>query len=230
MSIDGYISDHRVQALARMLQEYKDKEKFEAIVSALADQIQESEDAFDDLFTLRTITAGSGQVLDDIGTIVGQPRLGFTDERYRSLLRAKIGENVSQGDIERIISISKLLIGANLVQLQEWYPAGVGIYASAEVPADLINFFYERLDKVDPAGVRLEAIVSFDETDAFAFEGGVGTAKGFGDSTDASLGGQFAELNIRSLPAFAFAPEPGQDNGDEGFGTLEDNLVGGIFE
>ena len=230
MSVPGLINNHVDQALERLLEQFNDKAKMASVITALTEQIQQLENAFDDLFMKRTIALAEGRVLDDIGTIVGQPRLGFSDERYRSLLLAKIGENVSQGDIERIISIAKLLIGANLVHLQEWFPAGFGIYASADIPSNLINFFYERLDRVDPAGVRLEALVCFNENEAFAFEGGAGTALGFGDATDLSVGGEFAKLHIRTLPAFAFESEAGLNNGDEGFGTLEDNLVGGIFQ
>lgn len=227
MSVPTYISNHVDQALDRLLEQFKDKEKMASIVTALTNQIQDLENAFDQLFTERVIANADGQVLDDIGTIVGQPRLGFDDVRYRSLLLAKIGENVSQGDIERIISIAKLLIGANLVFLQEYYPAGFGLSASADVPSNLINFFYERLDRVDPAGVRLEALICFDELEGFAFEGGAGTALGFGDANDVNIGGKFAKLHIRTLPAFSF---DGTDNGDQGFGTLEDVLVGGIFQ
>jgi hypothetical protein len=227
MPIPGYIPNHVDLALERLLQQFVDKDKVAGVISALTEQIQDLEDTFSDLFTNRTIALAVGQTLDDIGTIVGQPRLGFDDVRYRSLLLAKIGENVSQGDPEAIIQITKLLIGANLVHLQEYYPAGFGLSASEDVPNDLINFFYSRLDRVDPAGVRLEALICFDEADAFAFEGPAGTADGFGDDTAPAVGGMFGKLHMRTLPAFSF---DGAENGDEGFGTLEDNLVGGLFQ
>jgi len=230
MSIPGFITTHISDAEERLLQQFKEKPNFKALLDAFHAQIQELENTFNDLYVQRVINAASGKVLDDMGTIVGQSRIGFDDTRYRSLLLAKVGENTSQADPEKVIQVVKLLAVANLAQIQEWYPAGYGLYFSNTIPPNLINFFYERLDRVDPAGVRLEALISFHETDAFAFAGPAGSGEGFGDSNNLSLGGQFGTLNLRTLPGFSFSPDGGFDNGDDGFGTLEDNLVGGILE
>lgn len=230
MAIPGFITTHIADAKLRLMEQYKESVNMQSLMDAFHAQIQELENVFNDLFIQRVINNASGKVLDDMGTIVGQSRIGFDDTRYRSLLLAKVGENTSQGDPEKVIQVVKLLAVANLAQIQEWYPAGYGLYFSNTIPANLINFFYERLDRVDPAGVRLEALVSFDEADAFAFAGPAGTASGFGDNNNPATGGKFADLNLRDLPGFAFALQGGFDNGDEGFGTLEDNLVGGILE
>jgi hypothetical protein len=229
MAIPGLITTHVEDAYERLLEQFKGKPNLKALLDAFHAQIQELENVFNDLYVQRVISNASGKVLDDMGTIVGQSRIGFDDTRYRSLLLAKVGENTSQGDPEKVLQVVKLLAVANMAAIQEWYPAGYGLYFSNTIPTNLINFFYERLDRVDPAGVRLEALISFDEADAFAFAGPAGVASGFGDSTNLATGGKLAELNIRDLPGFAFAPV-GFDNGDDGFGTLEDNLVGGIFE
>lgn len=229
MAIPGFITTHVTDAKERLLQQYKESAKLKALLDAFHAQVQELENVFNDLYISRVINAASGQVLDDMGTIVGQARIGFDDIRYRSLLFSKVGENTSQGDPEKVLQVVKLLAVANIAQIQEWYPAGYGLYFSNSIPINLINFFYERLDRVDPAGVRLEALISFDETDAFAFAGPAGVASGFGDSSNLAIGGKLAVLNLRTLPRFAFAPS-GFDNGDDGFGTLADNLVGGILE
>lgn len=225
----GYISNHVQLALDRLLEQYRDKPGIAAVITALAQQSQGEEDMFVDLYDGRWIDNAEGKVLDDVGTIVNQARLGTDDVRYRALIRAKIGQNVSQGDPERIIQIALLLFGATLVHLQEAYPAGYLIAANADIPINLVNLFYEELDKADSAGVRLEHLICFDAEESFAFEGEPGPALGFGDSTNPTVGGKLAKVHVRTEPAFAFAAAPGFDNFDQGFGTIEDNLYGGIM-
>lgn len=206
MSYPGKITTHVADALDRLLQQYRDLPRVTALITAFVDEVQDLENALADVYDGRWIDLAVGDVLDDVGTIVNQPRLGFDDDRYRSLIRAKIGQNVSQGDPERVIQVAKLLIGASLVHLQELYPAGYSISADADIPVSLVNLFYEQLDLVDPAGVRLEYLICFDPDEAFAFEGGPGTALGFGDSTNPLTGGMLAKVHVRTEPAFAFAP------------------------
>jgi hypothetical protein len=94
----------------------------------------------------------------------------------------------------------------------------------------LIDFFYQRIERIDAAAVRVEQLVCFDPDEPFAFEGGPGPTAGFGDLNDANVGGLLGKIHVRQEPKFSFAPKPGAIPGtDEGFGTLEDNLVGGIL-
>lgn len=223
------ITTHVADALDRLLEQYKGKSRVEGVIEAYAEQIQDNEDVTWGLTADLAILTAIGVQLDGIGTIVIQDRLGFSDTFYRSLLLAKIGENVSQSDPERIIDVVKLLTGATLVHYLENWPAAYDISIDVEIDPSLIDFQYSRIDRVDPAAVRLENLICFDPDEAFAFAGGVGDAEGFGDLTDAGVGGLFAKINVRTEPAFAFAPSPGQTSADEGFGTLEDVFVGGIL-
>lgn len=215
---------------ARILAQYRNKQNFEAWQEIHSEFIQELENVYCDMLDLRTVDAGFGKILDEIGEIVVQPRLGFDDDFYRSLLKAKIGENTSQGEIEAIINVTKLLTQATQVHMQENFPAGFTLSVNAELEQTLINFYYERLNRVDSAGVRLQGLICYDADEPFAFEGEPGPASGFGDINDANTGGLFADFKVRTLPAFSFAAEAGVEDGDAGFGTIEDPLVGGIFQ
>lgn len=230
MSTPSFVSNHVQQAIDRLLEQYKDKPNIDGLLTALVEQIQDLESALQDTYDYTDVQTAIGATLDLVGEIVGQARLGFDDDFYRSILLAKVGENVSQGDRERVVQIAKLLTGASLVYLQEYYPGGFGISVDVPVAANLINFFYDKLDKVDPVAVRLEAIISFDADEAFAFAGGPGNALGFGSTTDILLGGKFAYLNIRTKPEFAFAAASASADDYEGLGTLQDNQIGGIFQ
>lgn len=223
------ITTHVSDALERLLEQYKGKPRIEGMISCFVEQIQELEDVVFDLPEDLAIATAVGVQLDLIGTIVVQERLGFSDDIYRALLQAKVGENVSKSTPENVIDVVKLLTGAGLVHLQEFYPAGYGISIDQDIDPSLIDFFYDRIERVDPAAVRLESLVCFDPDEAFAFDGGPGTALGFGDLTAPLVGGTFAKIHVRTQPAFAFAPPPGQETTDQGFGDLNDNLFGGIL-
>ena len=224
------ITTHVADALDRLLEQYKGKARIEGLISCLVEQVQDLEDVVHKLPEDLTIATAIGIQLDLIGTIVVQERLGFSDDIYRSLLQAKVGENVSKSTPENVIDVVKLLTGAGLVHLQEMYPAGYGIAIDTTIDPSLIDFFYQRIERVDPAAVRLDQLVCFDPDEAFAFEGGPGTAAGFGDLTLPLVGGLFAEIHVQTQPAFAFAPPPGQETTDQGFGDLNDVLFGGIFQ
>lgn len=223
------ILDHTAQAIDRLLEQYKGKPRMEGLLTALVQEWQNIEDVLFGLPDDLKIATAVGIQLDLIGTIVIQERLGFSDDIYRALLQAKVGENVSKSTPENVIDVVKLLTGSNLVHFQEYYPAGYGVAIDTDIDASLTDFFYDRIERVDPAAVRLESLVCFDPDEAFAFDGGPGTALGFGDLTDVNVGGLFAKIHVRTQPAFAFAPPPGQETTDEGFGDLNDNLFGGIM-
>lgn len=222
------ITDHAQQVLDLLIEQFKGKPNFEAMVRIFAERIQEIENVNVDICEVQTVDGAFGLNQDYLGEIIGQERLGFDDDFYRNLLRAKIGENVSKGGIEDIIQVASLLTQSSVVELQEWYSAGLGVYINNAVDAALINFFYERIDRVAVAGVRLEGLFCFDPDEAFAFEGADSdTTAGFGDLTDALDGGLFGEQHVRTEPFFSFSGDPGVTDGDLGFGTLEDVLYGG---
>lgn len=223
------ITTHVQDSIERLLEQYRGKPRIEGLLTSFVEQIQDLEDVIHKLPEDLTIATAIGIQLDLIGTIVVQDRLGFSDDIYRSLLQAKIGENVSKSTPEDVMDVVQLLINPTLIHFQEYFPAGYGLAIDKEIDPTLIDFFYERIERVDPAGVRLESLVCFDPDEAFAFDGGPGTALGFGDVTDLNVGGVFAKIHVQTQPAFAFAPPPGQETTDQGFGDINDNLFGGIL-
>ena len=230
MGLGNDITTHQQDSIDLLITQYKGKQNAEDWAGIWGSQIQELEDVYCDMADKRNLDNAFGALLDLMGTIVVQDRQGFDDTFYQALLKAKVAENTSQGDIDSVVNATALLTGASLVHLQEWPAAAFGLYIDTQIDASLINFFYERLNRVDSAGVRLEALICFDPDEAFAFEGGPGNAAGFGDSTNAATGGVLAGLHVRTEPAFAFAAGAGVDDGDAGFGSALDNLVGGILQ
>lgn len=227
MSIVTKITDYVSRVKEFFLAQYRDKPKFEGWQEAFDEQVQDLEDALQDAFDKRTVDNGFGVILDEIGEIVQQDRGGFADDFYKNLLKAKIGENTSQGDIEKIIEIATILTDSTLVHLQEHFPHGISLSVNGVLDPTLINFFYERLNRVDMGGVRMEFLSCFDPVEPFALEGEPGPGLGLGDVNDAGVGGQLAEIKVKTQPAFSFEAEAGVTDGDFGLGTIEDPLVGG---
>ena len=222
------ILDHNQQAKDRLLEQYKGSVTMQGFVDALVNQVQELEGVYCDLEDKRlNIDLAEGVQLDLIGDLVGQPREGRTDPEYRIRLKARIIQNIAEGEPEVIIQVVKLISGATLVHLQDAGLGGflIGINLTT-LPEPAREELYQNTQLVAGAGIRLDWIYCSDPVDPFAFAGGL---LGFGfSSTGAPLtGGKFAFLHPRNFPEFAFAGDSDPNAG--GFSTLLDPLVGGIF-
>lgn len=221
------ITDHIERAKLRLLEQYKRKPNLAAFIESILGPIQDIENVLGDLETDRWLDTAVGAQLDQLGTIIGIARVtGQSDDDYRVALKSKIVENTSQGEPERVIAIYQILVGAALVFLDDGAFANVGLMSEVDLSdQDMINLIYRRVEQVIAAGVRLDYIGSFDETEPFAFAGSL-VGKGFGSLTDAGAGGKMAIIYINKNKKFSFA---GTAINDGGFGSLEDPLVGGVM-
>ena len=164
-----------------------------------------------------------------MGEIVGISRPGtLGDEPYRNLIFVKIGQNISQGEAERIINVAKLLTGSEYVHLLDILNGNIELTITTDIATqEEVDSIYRNLEIVLAAGVRVAAILCADETEAFAFDGinVDAAALGFDDTTGTS-GGKFAKHH-EFKPPFAFA---GVTTDAKGFGAgPPDPLVGGVF-
>lgn len=119
--------DHAGKMLARLAEEFR-KPRISAILTGEAAQYQAIEDAYWQLLTEFGVDTATGHALEVLGRIVGEPRQGAIDADYRLRVRARIRVNRSDGTIEDIIEVVRLLIGSALlpsatIKLTEYYPA-----------------------------------------------------------------------------------------------------------
>lgn len=141
------------------------------LIAALGtDQIQDLEDKARELLYSRDVDNCSGTQLDNLGTIIGQGRLGYDDEFYRVLLKIRIGINNSEGDIERILSVWRQLTGDTDVQLIESFPAAIYMTTTTYIGDEIGNLLMSLFQDIIAAGVRLELIQIID-TDRFGWSG-----------------------------------------------------------
>lgn len=134
-----------------LIQQYKEKPKFKAILEAIGNQCNNIETAIFELINEYTIENGSGVQLDIIGKIIGLNRDGRSDIAYKTLLKIKAEVNFSSGTPEAIIKTAQKLYNATDVQIDFIYPAKVqlwqdgdiGIYLEydmeLDVPGDLLE-------------------------------------------------------------------------------------------
>ena len=220
------INNHVEQAIARLVTQYKNAPNLQGLITAIVEQIQIIENSLTDMNTLRYLPDAQGQQLDNIGQIVGIARpAGMSDALYLNLILGQIKINTSQGQPEQVIQLFLLLTGAPFVILYEGANAEILLESSFQVPDQpTADNLIETISQATPAGVRVDGIVSFDPTMAFAYDGPL---PGFGyDDGSQTVGGKYAELWEYAGGGFAY---DGSDPSGLGDGSLSDPLCGGTY-
>lgn len=218
------ITDHEARAKARLITQYKNSVNIEKIISIYAKKIQEIEDQAFKLLDERSIDTAVGYNLDVLGIILNEPRIGLSDDDYRLLLKAKIAQNVSEGTIEDIIGIFRMLLRPEQIYLNEVYPAGFELTSvGATMPITSNERVKEAIRRAKAAGVQIVDIKVVNENE-FAFLGTTDpTAKGFRD------------INILKIPInpFRFSniilPDGSGETGTEGFADINNPGTGGAL-
>lgn len=199
--------DHNAIGLSRITQQYREKAKFAAHISALLAAMDEIEQALQDIKSIRDIDEAEGEQLDIIGEIVGASRIisstisgsnVLSDEDYRIVIRARIIRNHSKGHPEDILTGTAFI----LQQSQDLdFPIMVGdpggMVLNIAVGRELTDVELTLILEVDilprPMGVRLNELITFDPVNYFGFADQPG-ALGFADEEDPEIiGGPFAE-------------------------------------
>lgn len=220
------ILDHQAQALKRLVTRFQTSVLVNKLVASFMPAIQELEQMFVDLGTMRTLANAQGVNLDNLGTLIGLARSpGDDDDTYRRKLYAEVKVNTSQGQPEQLIQVFQLFTAAQMVLLFEEFP-GEFIVDSEYLPPDqdTANLLLVILKKVAAAGVRPAMLVSFDAVDSFAYAGSL-PGQGYGTVSDASVGGKYPQIFTYTVP-FAYA---GGDATALGYSSVSDGLVGGAY-
>jgi hypothetical protein len=116
-----HFTDHVTRGVERLIERYRLPDT-SALLASWLTEVQAVEDAFYQLLTQRGIATASGDMLDMLGRIVGQPREGRDDATYRLWISARVLVERSSGTTEQIIAIADKLAGGNTVKLREYFP------------------------------------------------------------------------------------------------------------
>lgn len=194
------INTHAEDAKNRLLFQYQGKTNIEALLDSLGgQQIQDLEDVLFTFDQRLDIDNSVGVQLDRVGTIVGQARRGLDDAAYRLLLKAKAGRNVSEGDIERVLSVWKLITTGTVIQVIESFPAEVELFSDIPLSDELAPAALALMQEVVSAGVRVVSSVISPEN-AFGFEDSIGTL-GFDDLISTGTNTSTAAFQLRDSGA-----------------------------
>jgi hypothetical protein len=146
------ITDHEDRAEARLPEQFKGKELMVALVRAIANEVQDIEDAVFPMLQLLDIDTMIGAQLDGIGDILTEPRAGQNDADYRLALSAKAARITASGTPEQIIERYLSLTGASAVEYTPQYPAKFMLDGTGgESPDNLLS----ALTLATPVGVGI---------------------------------------------------------------------------
>src|SRR6187551_1217545 len=131
------------------------------VIQAICALAQDVENVNWELKTERWLSTAEGQQLDEIGVILGLPRLpNESDEDYRERLQFQIFINTSSGTPEEIIRILAFLTNASHIGYLERNLAFFQLETNGlkfPVPANDLN---DAIFSVSPAGVNYAPIVA----------------------------------------------------------------------
>lgn len=121
-------------------------------------EIEEIKKVFEDIKISRDMDNAKGRNLDNIGKNVLEYRSTDNDELYRQLIKTKIIANLSQGEIETINEVAKVLVGNGFAGIKETWndpnydfePAGLVIKLKSH---DML-IPYDAIERVTAGGVR----------------------------------------------------------------------------
>jgi hypothetical protein len=191
------ITDHYKQALDKLIQRYKGKPIFAAMLKSYLRQVQDLEDATVAVSASRDVDTADETRLEVIGRIVGQPPSGASLETYRLYVKVRILVNRSDGSPETVKKIARTLLG----QGTTLHESSMAMSLAVKGPIDLgvidPDVVFELLDEAHSAGIKF-SFEFFPEAanTMFHFVPGVApVADGRGFSKlDGTLGGVFSRV------------------------------------
>ena len=146
---------------------YTDEEEsnLAKLIKVITEQLTEINNTKELFENAQDIDQATGSYLDLLGKIVGQPRGSMSDERYRTIIKAKIQQNLSGGDINQLYNYLAVILDVPAENL--WIHEHPDIEpAHFTIEAEVVDLaavgiqlqeIYEIVDMLRAAGVRFTA-------------------------------------------------------------------------
>lgn len=182
--------DHIATALAKLPDQFRDKETWIKSITALVRPMQALEVTLQALLLQRQLDYAAGAQLTTVGRKVGQPRNGVTDDViYRRYVRARVRANRSRGTIEDVIVISVLIVNDEDATHRVHNEGNATMILRIEgvaMTAALSDILIDFLRPAVAAGVRIILETSeYPPSETFTWDTGPGWDVGhFADSRD----------------------------------------------
>lgn len=127
------IDDHEGEARSRPTSLYQNNVDIQNIIRVKAERTQIIEDAIWSVVTEKWIGDAEGQQLNELGAIVGEPRLGRSDEEYIEAIGIRIRLNSGGGSPELILTYLRFVFQTENVRIEEIFPASFKVFAGVDV-------------------------------------------------------------------------------------------------
>lgn len=106
------VTTHEAEAKALLISQFKGRPVIEGLLASWIRPLQDLENVLWDIIDKRVLETAVDAQLDALGGLVGELRLGRSDEAYRAAVKVRIKVNRSKGRSEDILQVAKLLDAA----------------------------------------------------------------------------------------------------------------------
>lgn len=175
--------DTETTALRRIWYQFQGRPEWQRIIGLLGELAGVLEHGLGSIDQARYVSTAEGDVLDEIGALVGRPRQGLSDALYRLAIRAEAASTVSSGTINEIIELMQSLVGPD-VRVREFWPATI-LISAPDIATDVFLVLLEVIADMPAAGVAA-LLSTWDSAAVFGYDsttGGTGTVGAYDSTT-----------------------------------------------
>ena len=122
--------DHIIEGKKKLLHQFKNKKIINIFLECLMFEINEIEEAIEQLNINRSLKNAIGKQIDSNGEIRNVLRNDLNDEYYKQKVLNKIALDNSDGTILSILSAAKIILNNNKFVYKETYPARVELFSN----------------------------------------------------------------------------------------------------
>ena len=137
---------------------FQGQPRIEALLAAIAGQIQEIESSAYDVLISTAFDVSSGDALDQWGDLVGERRGDLSDIDYRRFIEARMLANRSTGSIDELLAVWTLITAENVaIRYEPMEPAGFILWTvrSGFMSSSMRRRVAGMMADVKPAGVTM---------------------------------------------------------------------------
>lgn len=142
--------DHILDGASKVITQYRNKPTFLLYLAVYLDQVQKVEDQTAAVEAAFRVDDATGFRLDWIGRKVGQPRIGSTDDIFRTFIKGRIASNRSRGRIHDVQRVAALV-------LSSWsyahFSTTIVVFTSDDLTQEMRQAVWDMLQRAAPAGV-----------------------------------------------------------------------------
>lgn len=163
MSLVRY-EQHVPEALVSLAPPWWGKPRIAALLASYLERIQDVEDDLWEILDIRTLENADLPRLKILGSLIGQPRLLFSEEMYRRVLQARALANVSRGRASDILAVLEVLVGAGDYFIAEAGNATLLLSVFVPIDDEQLAALVQVLPDVRSAGVGFQLLFAEDFT------------------------------------------------------------------